>query len=203
MTYLSKSNDSFKSRLRIFLFDKIISGQKVNSSHLEEFLQYNLLGKNDLIKKFTAEFYHTERGENLPETNMQIDDIYLSMKVSERDLIPALSKWRKEYYNKVFKNQFQLNKFNELLEAKRCYYCEITLDEIFILIENKKLYKKNERGWRMEIDRKEPNLEYSDDNCVPACYWCNNAKTDEFNAEEFKPIGIIIGNTLRARLNKG
>ena len=52
----------------------------------------------------------------------------------------------------------------------------------------------------MEIDRKAPNQEYSDDNCEPICYWCNNAKTDEFSAEEFKPIGMAIGNALRARL---
>jgi 5-methylcytosine-specific restriction endonuclease McrA len=83
--------------------------------------------------------------------------------------------------------------------ADQCYYCEITIDEIIELINKRKIFKKNERGWKMEIDRKEPNQEYSDENCVPACYWCNNAKTDEFNAEEFKLIGEAIGKVLRAR----
>jgi hypothetical protein len=35
-----------------------------------------------------------------------------------------------------------------------------------------------------------------------ACYWCNNAKTDEFTAEEFKPIGEAIGAALMARINR-
>jgi 5-methylcytosine-specific restriction endonuclease McrA len=62
--------------------------------------------------------------------------------------------------------------------------------------------KKNERGWNFEIDRKKPNLEYTTENCVAACYWCNNAKTDEFDDVEFKPIGELIGDTLKARFNK-
>ena len=34
------------------------------------------------------------------------------------------------------------------------------------------------------------------------CYWCNNDKTDEFDAEEFKPIGLEIGKALKARLSE-
>ncbi len=35
-----------------------------------------------------------------------------------------------------------------------------------------------------------------------SCYWCNNAKTDEFDAEEFKVIGLVIGTTFKVRLEK-
>jgi hypothetical protein len=35
-----------------------------------------------------------------------------------------------------------------------------------------------------------------------ACYWCNNAKTDEFTAEEFEHIGIAIGELFKERLKK-
>ncbi len=199
MTYLSKSNDSFKSRLRFFLFEKTLAKQSVNSFHLEEFLQYDLKEKKDIIKQYTAEFYHTERGEVLPGTDMQIDEIYIALKESERALKSELPKWRKEYFHKVFKKQLSKKLFEEILVSQQCYYCKTTLEEIFELIRNKKIFKKNERGWKMEIDRKEPNQEYSDENCVAACYWCNNAKTDEFNAEEFKPIGLAIGKALRAR----
>ena len=38
---------------------------------------------------------------------------------------------------------------------------------------------------------------YNADNCVLACYWCNNAKTDAFTDKEFKPIGIEIGKKIR------
>ena len=37
----------------------------------------------------------------------------------------------------------------------------------------------------MEIDRIKANHEYLKDNVVLACYWCNNAKSDEFSEPEF------------------
>lgn len=200
MSYLSKSNDSFKSRLRIFLFDKITHDQPVDSRLLDEFLKYNLLNKKDEIKRYTTEFYHTDRKQKLAGTEMPIDAIYVAMKEAEKKIKSELPAWRKAYYNQVFKSQFTDKKFKALSEAEECYYCSITLSDILKLIENRKIQKKNERGWKMEIDRKDPNQEYSDDNCVAACYWCNNAKTDEFNAEEFKPVGEVIGKALKSRL---
>ena len=53
----------------------------------------------------------------------------------------------------------------------------------------------------MEIDRKEPNLEYTKENCVWCCYWCNNAKTDEFKYKEFKKVGAVIETIWNDRLN--
>ena len=38
----------------------------------------------------------------------------------------------------------------------------------------------------MEIDRIDPSGDYSKENIVLCCYWCNNAKTDEFSYFEFK-----------------
>lgn len=37
---------------------------------------------------------------------------------------------------------------------------------------------------------------YNRHNCVFACYWCNNAKTDAFNEAEFSDIGKAIGQTI-------
>lgn len=199
MSYLSKSNDSFKSRLRFYLFEKTLKKEAIDASLLEEFLKYNLKDKRSIINKYTAEFFHTERGEVLSGTDMQIDDIYLAIKKAEKDLKSELPAWRKAYYNQVFKKQLKPETFKKLSVADQCYYCEITIDEIIELINKRKIFKKNERGWKMEIDRKEPNQEYSDENCVSACYWCNNAKTDEFTAEEFKPIGLAMGKVLRSR----
>ena len=55
-----------------------------------------------------------------------------------------------------------------------------------------KIYKKSLRGWNLEVERKDSNREYSPSNCKMACYWCNNAKTDEFTYEEFKLVGKEI-----------
>jgi len=41
---------------------------------------------------------------------------------------------------------------------------------------------------------------YNEDNCVFACTWCNNAKTDAFNESQFKEIGLKIGEAIRDML---
>ncbi len=38
---------------------------------------------------------------------------------------------------------------------------------------------------------------YNSKNCVFACYWCNNAKTDAFDEEQFKEIGLAIGEVIK------
>jgi len=88
-------------------------------------------------------------------------------------------------------------------DAKECAYCHINKDAVQELIEKGRLYKKHPtRSWEFEIDRKFPNIEYSDENCVICCYWCNNAKTDEFNYYEFMPIGKEIQKVWEARLGR-
>ena len=83
---------------------------------------------------------------------------------------------------------------------KKCHYCGCTEKEIkkfWILSKSK---RKKTRGKSFEIDRKRDE-DYSADNCVLACYWCNNAKSDVFSQEEFKPIGIAIGRVIRRLLS--
>jgi hypothetical protein len=38
---------------------------------------------------------------------------------------------------------------------------------------------------------------YNKDNCVFACAWCNDAKTDAFDDKQFKPIGEEIGKAIK------
>jgi 5-methylcytosine-specific restriction endonuclease McrA len=55
----------------------------------------------------------------------------------------------------------------------------------------------------LELERKKPNESYDNtDNLVLCCYWCNNAKTDEFTEEEFKEIGKVIGKIWQTRLQR-
>lgn len=83
---------------------------------------------------------------------------------------------------------------------KRCYYCGCTLDEIqrFWEINNSK--RKMTRGKSLEIDRLKDES-YSKNNCVLACYWCNNAKSDVFTPDEFKSIGWAIGKVIKSKVN--
>jgi len=88
-------------------------------------------------------------------------------------------------------------------QSQKCHYCHISQNEIDELFRRKlvRTSRKVTRGRRLELERIRPKIDYSRlTNLTLACYWCNNAKSDEFDDEEFKKIGLSIGKALKARL---
>ena len=63
-------------------------------------------------------------------------------------------------------------------------------------------FRKGRRGFRLEVDRKNPKGKYSPNNCVLACYPCNNAKSDVFTYAEFILIGKAIGEVKNRKLQR-
>ncbi|WP_291401366.1 hypothetical protein [Daejeonella sp.] len=82
-----------------------------------------------------------------------------------------------------------------------CYYCGLEIETQIRLIKSGKLnsnrfftydYKSKRgvekfgtRGKSFEVDRKNPKGEYSVDNCVLCCYFCNNDKSDVFKESQY------------------
>ena len=88
---------------------------------------------------------------------------------------------------------------------RQCNYCNITEPEIKALIDKEQIHTKRltTRGRTLEIERRKPNKPYDDtDNLVFCCYWCNNAKTDEFTEKEFEKIGSCIADIWKNRMTK-
>jgi len=107
--------------------------------------------------------------------------------------------WKKRKTDKPF------SAFQEwyLSADKKCFYCGITEQKIQFLLDNNRLTTKRlkTRGRKLELDRKQPELPYSNfDNLALSCYWCNNAKTDSFTHEEFVIIGKTIGDIWKKRI---
>lgn len=89
--------------------------------------------------------------------------------------------------------------FKQDVFDKGCFYCGLTNSESLALY-NKRYHatRGGKRGKRLELDRKDPSMNYDLlDNLVWCCYWCNNAKSNFFSANEFMPIAKAIGNALR------
>ncbi|MDR2095521.1 MAG: hypothetical protein LBP76_08380 [Treponema sp.] len=93
-----------------------------------------------------------------------------------------------------------------LKQEQKCCYCGITeqemarLDKISNDATGRPLTKRN-RGKHLELERKSPDKDYDDfKNLALACYWCNNAKTDTFTEEEFKPVGRAFSKIWKTRL---
>lgn len=79
---------------------------------------------------------------------------------------------------------------------KHCHYCqiqEVDVQEIVMrgLLTSARFPKMGlnargrNRGKWLEVDRKNPNGNYTTANCVLACYFCNNDKSDIFNENQY------------------
>ncbi len=90
-----------------------------------------------------------------------------------------------------------------IAQKRSCGYCGITEAEITSLLAAGLLTTKRlaTRGRRLELDRRHPDAAYDDlENLTLACYWCNNAKTDTFTAEEFVEVGRAFAKVWQQRL---
>ncbi|MGB0237770.1 MAG: hypothetical protein ACPG4B_04840 [Cycloclasticus sp.] len=121
-----------------------------------------------------------------------------------KDVREPLSIIRKIWKNKC--SQIGFWQFHQWVTEtdRKCHYCGINEEQIKYLIQERKIHTKRlpTRGRTLEIERLEPNKPYDEiSNLVYSCYWCNNAKTDEFSEKEFKQIGEIIEHIWKARLN--
>lgn len=179
--YKSKAKDSFRTKLNLFLYDHVARSR--GEFTLEAFREFII--KPDLVQEYTTVYWQSEYDD--PIRGLTIRAIYDQMKSTENKHAAEISSWETDYVSN-FEDKFPFERFKRLIENETCHYCGITKGDIENLAASRQIFKKNERGWTMEIDRRDSNLEYTADNCVMACYWCNNAKTDEFTAEEFKII---------------
>lgn len=83
------------------------------------------------------------------------------------------------------------------IQQKICSYCGIKEEEcqkivVSGLLESKrfplkgKILRGRARGMWLEVDKMIPKDGYSRSNCVLACYFCNNDKSDVFNYNQYK-----------------
>ena len=194
--YRTKAKDSFKTKKNLFVFYWAINDKgKFTYTDFENFQI-----TNELVLRYAGEYWQQEYSYDKinGKTIRKIQESIIKLEDEHKELLQKLE----NEYIKNFSKLFSESDFEELIKKKKCYYCGITIDKLERLADKKKLFNKTNRGWTLEIDRIKPNFEYSNDNCVMACYWCNNAKTDEFDDEEFKAIGQEIAKIWEKRLEE-
>lgn len=209
-SYNDKLIDSLATRIQLFLFwksfDKEVIKTEDIANYIDEIEKFEIT--NDLANLYSNTYYQTKLKEKreilFNGKNAYVDNICKNIpsKTKIKELLRNELKPLKDKYKEKFKNIFPLEEFEKMTKDETCSYCGISLAQIEELGKNGKLNNKRSdtRGYTLEIDRKLPNLEYSKKNCCMACYWCNNAKTDEFSPEEFKPIAEGIRKTWNERL---
>jgi 5-methylcytosine-specific restriction endonuclease McrA len=188
--YRRKAIESFTTKLNLFVFYSVLNN--LEKFELNDFVEFEIT--KDLVLKYTSEYWQKFKHEDIEGFSVTIEEIWKKTEYTKSSQSVLFKEFERDYINNTFPKKFPLNKFENLVYKKEnhCHYCKITTEDIEKLADNKKIFKKNFRGWSLEIDRKDSNMEYTPENCVMACYWCNNAKTDEFTYEEFISVGRTI-----------
>lgn len=190
--YQQKAKQSFNSRFDLLLYSRIRNGisNEITNQELEDFLIKN---HSEILDEYLNFYWQEELDFEIE--GKTIKQIYSNMKEFKDNNKPLISDLQKQYIDNIFPRKvFPKQEFEAMFtEDIECEYCHMTENKVSNLIGKGQIHKKHiTRGWSLEIDRKIPNHEYTKENCVWCCYWCNNAKTDEFSHPEF----IIIGETL-------
>jgi len=97
-------------------------------------------------------------------------------------------------------------------QNKCCYYCELKEEEMQEIVmkgilksnrfpQNGIIGRGQSRGVWLEIDRLKPKENYSRENCVLCCYFCNNDKSDVFHGDEYKDFMENRVAFLRQKIN--
>jgi len=197
--FKAKASDSFNTKWKLFLFDYVVYKKDSEDLSLSSFRVFRI--SNNLINLYTTEYWQKDKEDFINEDlKIKVDVIYKTLKILNESQKELNKDCRTDYINNYEELIFNKEDFKKLLSQESCGYCGMTREKVDQLFEKKMLYKKNERGWNLEIDRKNSNLEYTKDNCVMCCYWCNNAKTDEFTYSEFKEIGLAFKQVWDKRL---
>jgi len=133
-----------------------------------------------------------------PKTSKQIENWYKDKIKKESSGFIDFEDFKEWYSNNV--------------QDKTCYYCGLTERESQKIIYDG-LLKSNRfplmgvfsqgvnRGYWLEVDKKNPKGLYSRDNCVPTCYFCNNDKSDVFNEDQYKEFVTDRIGFMRKLLN--
>lgn len=130
----------------------------------------------------------------------------------------SVEKLKKNYSERIRKGFNGFNDFKDFLdwynsEEKICKYCGLTEEESQKIVmtsilksnrfpENGKIGQGKSRGVWLEVDRLEPKGQYSRENAVLCCYFCNNDKSDVFSGEEYMKFRENRIEYLRNKLKK-
>lgn len=185
--YESIMKRDFKYNLELYLYDSFLKHQltEVSEEGFTAFIGRNL---KDEIEEYRKACQKKGSDEIKDEITIKDADDEIKNWYGNENNKASLLNYEKIFFD-YFKGKLSSDEFKKIYnESKQCHYCGIHEDDIESLIKNSNIQTKRllTRGRSLEIDKIDPFGSYTQDNIVLSCYWCNNAKTDEFSYFEFK-----------------
>jgi len=154
----------------------------------------------DWEQLFEKVFINSELAANVCEhfnmSRKDYSELTEKLNLERKDEIQVIQRIRSLYHNKKQLDGFAFSTFNDFYkwhklqfvnQKGKCYYCK-TEEHVIATLFEKKYHnrKRTTRGKHLEIERKDSiNNIYSKDNCVLACYFCNNDKSEFFSEQEY------------------
>ena len=191
--------------LCLFIYEKLKSNLNAIDIKISINIEFSLYcPKKNLIDEYNK-FLQKRRDSINNDLYKKINEVFPKLAIRKKNALGF-----KDFKNlcdsydhnfislKDFRTVYKQNKDNRC-----CGYCGISEKQISKLDSNEKINTKrlSTRGKKLEIDRIRPHELYSKDNILLSCYWCNNAKTDEFELDEFELIARGINDIFAKRLN--
>jgi len=177
---------SFKTKLEISLFERCIVKGNLENITVQDFKHFEI--DQDLVMKYQRA-WQLEGDQSLEEGGIKMKTVDNMIEKWLKKNVKLKEELFENYKILFITDYFPFSEFEKIYDRdphKRiCHYCKKSDFYLTQLRKEGKIYTKQFRGYTMEIDRLQPNYEYTPANVVLACYWCNNAKSDEFSEGEF------------------
>lgn len=178
--------------------EKVYKRLGINKKDAEEIADsYEYKQIKEIREKFTKsrEFGFYEKNDKKKYDEEKTRDTVLKWAKTQPNL-ESLSET--EIWNKYKNKEFGFGSFTKFyewydLQEPKCHYCgttELNLKKLFKINDydkDKPLYsKKRSFTATLQVDRKDSYKGYNGDNCVLACAFCNNAKSDMVRYNNFR-----------------
>lgn len=194
---------SFSTKLELYLFSRCHTKMSIGIFAPWELMHFKIT--DELVGVYLLALALDEE-ERINDVGLTMNEIDVMVESWEKENLSFRAVLFEAYRLYFITDLFPFSDFEKIYnqdpEKRICHYCHINDKEIELLDTKRHIKTKRPRGYMMEIDRIKANHEYSKDNVVLSCYWCNNAKSDEFSEHEFSShIGPGIGKVWESRKN--
>lgn len=177
---------SFNTKLELYTFWRCCTRKEVGSFTFSEFRWFSI---TDEIIELHLKAWNLTGNEKLSLdglTMSEIDNQIESWSLNNQKIKEKLFDNYRLYF---ITELFPFSEFEKIYSSdpqnRVCHYCKINDKDLEEMESYGQIRTKRSRGFSMEVDRLNSNREYRADNIVLSCYWCNNAKSDEFTEPEF------------------
>ena len=194
--YRALIDRSFENRIRLLLYLKCIKEKNPEFALTDKIF-------NEIDVSLETEYKKDYQNMGVIRDRNKIIKSWRNDKMNNEKLINLKKLFEVSFRKTLTWNEFKA-KYGEDSNDRQCCYCKVKETQLEQMIRDGEINTKRlySRGRKMEIERIDPFVGYINGNIQLCCYWCNNAKTDEFDYNEFVPIGKEIQKVWEARLGR-